>query len=108
MPIVTEETMMKIAKSVSATELLKEEPGSRLGRLPAGGGCRAKEHTMTEANDLRGKAILMIGVALDELTMLEGEPDQAKTRAGISSVRATLSELLHLIGREPIPTMPGR
>jgi hypothetical protein len=45
----------------------------------------------------------MIGVALDELTMLEGEPDPARTRAGISSVRATLRELLDLVGKRPLP-----
>jgi hypothetical protein len=54
---------------------------------------------MAEADDVSGKVVLMLGVALDELTMLEGEPDLAKTRAGISSVRATLQELLDLVSK---------
>jgi hypothetical protein len=50
----------------------------------------------------------MIGEALDELTMLEVEQDMAKTRAGISSVRGTLSELLDLVGKKPLLSMPSR
>ena len=62
---------------------------------------------MAEASDLSGKVVLMIGVALDELTMLEGEPDLAKTRAGISSVRATLQELLDLV-KKSAETRPSQ
>lgn len=67
-----------------------------------------KERTMAEVDDVRGKAVLMIGEALDELTMLEVEQDMAKTRAGISSVRGTLSELLDLVGKKPLLSMPSR
>ena len=45
-------------------------------------------------DDLASKIILMVGVALDELAMVEAEPDLAKTRIAIASVRRTLKELL--------------
>jgi hypothetical protein len=51
------------------------------------------EMTMASQKEFVSKVILMAGVALDELAMLEGEPDLAKTRAGIMSVKATLQEL---------------
>jgi hypothetical protein len=54
---------------------------------------------MADASDLSAKVILMVGLAIDELAMLEGEPDLAKTSAGISAVRATLRELLDLAGK---------
>jgi hypothetical protein len=43
--------------------------------------------------DFAAKVTLMVGVALDELTMVEAEPDLAKTRIAIASVKSTLTEL---------------
>jgi hypothetical protein len=48
---------------------------------------------MADGN-LAAQVILMVGVALDELAMVEAEPDLAKTRMAIASVRSTLRELL--------------
>lgn len=48
---------------------------------------------MADGN-LAAKVVLMVGVALDELTMVEAEPDLAKTRIAMASVRSTLRELL--------------
>jgi hypothetical protein len=42
---------------------------------------------------LPGQCILMLAVALDELTMAEAEPDLAKVRIAIASVKDTLNEL---------------
>ena len=43
-----------------------------------------------------GQAILMLSVALDELRLVEAEPDLAKVRIAVASVEDTLKELLAL------------
>ena len=43
-----------------------------------------------------GQAILMLSVALDELRLVEAEPDLAKVRTAVASVENTLKELLAL------------
>lgn len=45
---------------------------------------------------LPGQCILMLAVALDELGLLEAEPDLAKVRIGVASVEKTLKELLEI------------
>lgn len=41
-----------------------------------------------------GQAVLMLRVALNEIATIEAEPDIAKVRIGIASVKSTLKELL--------------
>jgi hypothetical protein len=43
-----------------------------------------------EKEALPGQAILMLSVALDELRLVEDEPDVAKVRIAILSVESTL------------------
>jgi hypothetical protein len=64
---------------------------------------------MAEEQALSVKAVLMLGVALDGLAMIEGEPDISKVRKGIASVQATLSELLAIASKEGggTPPRPG-
>jgi len=57
-------------------------------------------------DNLASKVILMVGVALDELAMVEGEPDLAKTRIAIASVRSTLQELLKAVQTDQEDGMP--
>lgn len=55
---------------------------------------------MSEAKEaLPGQAILMLSVALDELRLVEGEPDLAKVRIAVLSVERTLKELLEIAKR---------
>lgn len=42
------------------------------------------------------QAILMLSVALDELRLVEAEPDLAKVRIAVASVEDTLKELFAL------------
>jgi hypothetical protein len=49
-----------------------------------------------EQQALPGQAILMLSVALDELRLVEGEPDIAKVRIAVLSVESTLQELLEI------------
>jgi hypothetical protein len=58
-------------------------------------------------NLLAAKAVLMLGVALDGLAMIEAEPDIAKVRVGITSVQATLNELLEAAKKEAPPPRLG-
>jgi hypothetical protein len=44
---------------------------------------------MATQKEFVAKVVLMVGVAIDELTMVEAEADLAKTRIAISSVKAT-------------------
>ena len=52
-----------------------------------------------EKEALPGQAILMLSVALDELRLVEGEPDIAKVRIAVLSVESTLKELLEIAKR---------
>ena len=55
---------------------------------------------MTEEKEaLPGQVILMVSVALDELRLVEGEPDLAKVRIAVLSVENTLKELLGIAKR---------
>jgi hypothetical protein len=55
---------------------------------------------MSEGKEaLPGQAILMLSVALDELRLVEGEPDLAKVRIAVLSVERTLKELLDIAKR---------
>jgi hypothetical protein len=55
---------------------------------------------MATQKEFIAKVVLMVGVALDELGMVEAEPDLAKTRLGISSAKSTLTELLNAAGKQ--------
>ena len=48
---------------------------------------------------LPGQCRLMLAVALDELTATEAEPDLAKVRIAIASVKNTLNELNEIARR---------
>ena len=51
---------------------------------------------MSNEHAFPGQAILMLSVALDELRLVEAEPDLAKVRIAVASVEDTLKELLAL------------
>ena len=63
----------------------------------------AASPSMAEQGTLSARAVLMLGVALDGLTMVEAEPDIAKVREGIASVQSTLKELLEVAQKEAKP-----
>jgi hypothetical protein len=48
---------------------------------------------MADNPTLAAQVVLMVGVALDELTMAEAEPDLSRVRASLTSVKTTLAEL---------------
>ena len=51
---------------------------------------------MSNEHAFPGQAILMLSVALDELRLVEADPDLAKVRIAVASVEDTLKELLAL------------
>ena len=51
---------------------------------------------MSNEHAFPDQAILMLSVALDELRLVEAEPDLAKVRIAVASVEDTLKELLAL------------
>lgn len=51
---------------------------------------------MSNEHAFPGQTILMLSVALDELRLVEAEPDLAKVRIAVASVENTLKELLAL------------
>ena len=55
---------------------------------------------MPSQKEFAAKVVLMVSVALNELSMVEAEPDLAKTRIAIASVKSTLTELSAIAAKQ--------